>query len=765
MVLLTIHARGSTDSQTELTLTKIHKGFKEPAGTVEYGFTVTSTSDITNISTIVLNVKTATEETNYENSNVSQIDASGNTTIPFQVTEKQFKVGTNVTLFLTVHDTTQQTLAFLEEEWTPQDIHPQLTWVGSSNNSDHKNSLRVQTDVDITLDDHQCNNDSSPCYFLHYQGESPFEICTEAKLDNLTFTSFSECDTTITANESSDLSHVKEILLTRKSGGNADLEIDATYGWLPWPSKTMEIRIYDESNLTIHSTGECKIQNRKCTVQGIIWESQEPLCILMVVLNDIGHVTKSNEIRFEDYKTEAQLLTNNTVEIRWSSSQNLSFVIKLQENTAQQDTEITNVSLTCGENDNAKCKAYFLELTETKKYTASVTYLSDTNVLHTVATEIEQELPPGIPYLTITRFTELDPGDYTVTLSSPQKIDVKTIYLAIINSTEAAKLIETIQYVPADGQLSEAERNFNFTIDMSLLALSENLTLVITAYGSEEDGKALGVAIVYTAFEEIIPPTINEVGTNSSIWIRAKTDTLNLKVNGHDCARNSTTYFKMDDDFKEPLNLCREAGENLNSTKMEQCKIDGTIIPLQDSISAHYIELLYPEDGDPAMTIMGSFTKDATKMEGFFYYSDGDHGPLECPLTIKDTESLRNCTFSGVNVDNSTYNILLVALNDKSVTESTAVGFEDYQTNAIGITSDIIQVTWIAEEKTTYDCYLDKEVPDSFDKLYVDCGADEVDRCLAFFTDLVNKTYTVRIKKHQNGDLNVVGRVANMPTL
>ncbi|XP_064102110.1 uncharacterized protein LOC135212519 [Macrobrachium nipponense] len=660
---------------------------------------------------------------------------------------------------MTVHNASQHTLAYLEETWSPQDINPEMTWVGPGDDSPHKHSLRVNTIIDITFGNQQCNSGSSPCYFLHYEGESPSEICTKAKLDEKTPTNFLECDATLTVDNSPDIASVQEILLTHKIGGSESLEIGATYAS---NSKEMEIQIYDGNDLKINSFGRCDINITACTVTDIEWPSQEPLYILMTALGEDKHVIESNELQFVDYSTEGQLLTESIVEIRWSSRENITFDVKLQE----QDTKVTTVSLTCGDMDNAKCKAYFLELTDQKTYTASVTHKSDTSVSYTVATEIEKTTP-DIATLTITKFTELGSGDYTVALSSSIStiIDVGTIYLAIIDSKETAKLKETIiQSVTAGGQLSDAERNFNFTIDRSLLAHRENLSLVITAHGSEDDDNALGVAKVDTQFEDIIPPTINEVGTNSSLWIRARTDELDLTVNGRECPANSTTYFPMEDDFKEPLNLCRKAGTNLNSTEMEQCKIDGTIIHLQDTIPLQYMELLYPATDDkPSMTITVDFQGEADTMEEVIYYDDTNHSPGKCQLINGDSEGLRNCTFLDVTTQPNS-NILLVVLNEETVAASTMVPFEDYGTDAMGILADMIQASWSAHDKTTYDCYLDKEVPGSFNMLHVTCGADEVSKCLAFFPDLDHTSYTVRVKKHQNGDLNVVGKVVNMPT-
>ncbi|XP_068216304.1 uncharacterized protein [Palaemon carinicauda] len=756
LTLLTIYARASTNSQTDLKLVKITKtSIKPDEQTAQYEFTLQSDTDIQDIYCIILNVMQGTHETNYENSNVSRIEMSKNVTIPYQVAIDQFNK--KVTLIMTVHNATQHTLAYMLQDWTPQEINPQLAWVGqSNNNADHKPSLRVKTDIDITIDNNQCSLTSSPCYFLHYQAGDYLEICLVATESTNELPGFYQCDKTLTATNSPDISSVSNIILTHKQEGKS-LEIQAEY--LP-SSVVMDVLVYDEKDLTVNNIMYCNIkESTKCVVT-LDKELPDKQVSILLVASDDSKVTESTELNFVDYKTETQLLTKSVVEIRWNSAENLLYTITLNEGITDVTTKVT---LTCGENDNAKCKAYFLDLQATKSYVASVTYKPD-KVSFTVASEIKA-VEQDLPHMTIKTFTEKTTSEFIVTLSSSSSITSSRLYIAIINTEQISNPQETIYFIEDTGEISETAKDFTFDIEKSLLAHKVNLALVVTAHGPKDKDPALGVARVDPTFENIEPPAVNEVGTDSILWIRVRPTALSLTVNGKDCPKDISTYFEKDADFKEPLNLCRPAGKNLDEEEMIQCKLDGKIIPLTGPISMKLIELMYPESnsepGDPSLKLSGEFTQSETKLEAT-YHNGIDYTVYPCDLITE--EDLKDCTIDSVQLTGDKYNFLIVSLAEDKVSKSTVVEFEDYKTEAISVIEDIIQVNWEGEQYTTYDVYLEPKVDSSYSLVHVDCGDDQVDKCLAFFVDLVTKTeYTVKVKKQKNGDLNIVGNIITTP--
>lgn len=270
------------------------------------------------------------------------------------------------------HNNETTALAAGQVQLDLQDIKAEINWVGAAAGAEEsKPSLRVHTNVDIVVDGHECKKNQTT-YLLEYsQATETIQVClpaTSNQGDNPLF-----CDATIPVGHFIEIQDLNSIaLIYAKDKINTSLEVKANYND---SSTRMEIVFYDNPPEFIYNdTFTCIInrtEDKTCKTDVIRTFSGNPFNILLVAVDGNGKVTESTlKIDFEDYKTTAEALTEDLMQVDWTVKEFTNYHVSI----VPIDAAYSEVFVDCDKNP---CIAYFLELTPNQTYVASVQKTND----------------------------------------------------------------------------------------------------------------------------------------------------------------------------------------------------------------------------------------------------------------------------------------------------------------------------------------------------------------------------------------------------
>ncbi|XP_071545710.1 uncharacterized protein [Panulirus ornatus] len=132
----------------------------------------------------------------------------------------------------------------------------------------------------------------------------------------------------------------------------------------------LEVLFYEVSNasLTLPS-GTCTINLDECLVTSLeIDKDATSFSILLVGVDSSEAVLQSTLLSFEDYKVVVQQLTADAVEVRWTASEKTLYKVAVSPNGGAY----SETTVTCGNDESNKCKAYFISISDPDTRTVRV---------------------------------------------------------------------------------------------------------------------------------------------------------------------------------------------------------------------------------------------------------------------------------------------------------------------------------------------------------------------------------------------------------
>ncbi|XP_042855658.1 uncharacterized protein LOC122242444 isoform X4 [Penaeus japonicus] len=630
-------------------------------------------------------------------------------------------------------------LAFGKSLVTFEEIKlPQMTKVGT----EAFQSLRVETSAMAVIVNGFTCPASTVCYSLEPENiKEPPEVCRMAN------PTVEQCDMTA-------MYKVSEILidpsvqLSYTGAAEEDLIVAAEF------SDTlirMEAKLYTDTEDLTPEPLTCDITGSSPKTCVFKVEPQvTEFKILLTALSADSTVTKSSVVDFKDFGTQGQHFNKGAdLEVRWRASSEQTFIVSVEEDVSGA---FTQTSITCG-SEIRKCKAYFTNLNTEAVHRAKV-MKDNTAVLVSLLLDQDAATP-----LSITRISKVSTvrGQVQLTISSDTDVDgAKYLEYVVLEPLAGSESVQHIAFADFNDVI-HAGNVITFE-DVEAPKTNVEVTVMVIAHSDDSvDSDALAFGKALVTFEEIKLPQITKVGTEAFQSIRVETSAMAVKVNGFTCPASTICYSLEPENIKEPPEVCRMANPTV-----EQCDMTA-MYKVSEVLIDPWVQLNYIGVPEEDLIVAAEFSETSIRMEAKLYTDTEDltPEPLTCDIT---GSSPKTCVFK-VEPQVTEFKILLTALSaDSTVTKSSVVEFEDFQTRIQQLTADAIEVKWRASRHQNFDIEIVPEIEGSFSNTSIQCGGEDPEdsyMCLAYFICLdLNIDYTaiVRIR----GDKRSVSAAVTM---